>query len=83
MAALTCLLPVSWDTSASRRKGPSEQVSDESGPCWIVSISSWVVNRLPINEGLRRLLARALAGPESDPSHHLEGLAGIGFFPVV
>ena len=52
-------------------------------PCWIVLISRWRVNGLPANERLRRFQARALTWPESDPTHHLEGLAGMDFLPGV
>ncbi|MBN1579716.1 MAG: aminoglycoside phosphotransferase family protein [Anaerolineae bacterium] len=39
------------------------------------------VNRLPINERMRRSLARAMAWPEVDFSSQLETLAEVTFFP--
>jgi aminoglycoside phosphotransferase (APT) family kinase protein len=41
------------------------------------------VNRLPINERMRRHLARVMAWPNVDFSSQLEGLASVTFFPNV
>jgi aminoglycoside phosphotransferase (APT) family kinase protein len=46
-------------------------------------LASWQVNRLPVNERMRRHLAHALAWPEVDLAGQLEALADITFFPDI
>lgn len=41
----------------------------------------WLVNGLPVEQRLRRYLARALAGPEADPDMTLGRLASVRFLP--
>jgi hypothetical protein len=45
-------------------------------------IAGWMVNGLPVNERLRRYLARALAWPEMDFAGALNDLGDIQFFLV-
>lgn len=46
-------------------------------------LATWSVNEMPINERLRRYLARGLAWPELDFSGQMDMLAGVTFFPEV